>query len=114
MVALDLHYHTLKSFLKKNTLNSSECFCIGKTTSAFAKNFSNKIAIVVGDEWLGGNLSYHLQSRPRWFNSLSPDLKNFKFDGGVIYVGNANVLKSICPGKFGKIQLQGICMIGVR
>jgi len=78
------------------------------------KNFSNKIAIVVGDEWLGGNLSYHLQSRPRWFNSLSPDLKNLKFDGGVIYVGNADVLKSICPGKFGKIQLQGICMIGVR
>lgn len=33
----------IKSFLKKNTLNSSECFCIGKTTSAFAKNFSNKI-----------------------------------------------------------------------
>lgn len=33
----------IKSFLKKNTLNSSECFCIGKTTSAFAKNFSSKI-----------------------------------------------------------------------
>ena len=34
------------------------------------KNFTNKIALVVGDEWLGGNLSYHLQSRPRWFNNL--------------------------------------------
>ena len=78
------------------------------------KNFSNKIAIVVGDEWLGGNLSYHLQSRPRWFNNLSPELKNLKLDGGVIYTGNANVLKSICPGEFGKIQLQGICMIGTR
>jgi uroporphyrinogen-III synthase len=33
----------IKSFMKKNTLNSSECFCIGKTTSAFAKTFSNKI-----------------------------------------------------------------------
>ena len=33
----------IKSFVKKNTLNNSECFCIGKTTSAFAKNFSNKI-----------------------------------------------------------------------
>ena len=78
------------------------------------KNFSNKIAIVVGDEWLGGNLSYHLQSRPRWFNNLSPELKNLKLDGGVIYTGNPNILKSICPGEFGKIQLQGICMIGVR
>jgi len=33
----------IKSFMKQNTLNSSECFCIGKTTSAFAKNFSSKI-----------------------------------------------------------------------
>lgn len=33
----------IKSFMKKNTLNNSECFCIGKTTSTFAKNFSNKI-----------------------------------------------------------------------
>ena len=78
------------------------------------KNFTNKIAIVVGDEWLGGNLSYHLQSRPRWFNNLSPELKNLKLDGGVIYTGNARVLKSTCPGEFGKIQLQGICMIGTR
>ena len=78
------------------------------------KNFTNKIAIVVGDEWLGGNLSYHLHSRPRWFNNLSTELKNVKLDGGVIYTGNADVLKSICPGEFGKIQLQGICMIGAR
>ena len=78
------------------------------------KNFTNKIAIVVGDEWLGGNLSYHLQSRPRWFNSLNPELKNLNLDGGVIYTGNADVLKSICPGEFGKIRLQGICMIGIR
>ena len=78
------------------------------------KNFTNKISIVVGDEWLGGNLSYHLKSRPRWFNNLTPEIKNLKLDGGVIYTGNADVLKSICPGEFGKIQLQGICMIGTR
>ena len=78
------------------------------------KNFTNKIAVVVGDEWLGGNLSYHLQSRPRWFNNLSPQLKNLELDGGVIYTGNADVLKSVCPGEFGKIQLQGICMIGTK
>ena len=77
-------------------------------------NFNNKIAVVVGDEWLGGNLSYHLQSRPRWFNNLSPQLKDLKLDGGVIYTGNAKVLESVCPGEFGKIQLQGICMIGKK
>ena len=78
------------------------------------KNFTNEITIVVGDEWLGGNLSYHLQSRPQWFNNLSPKLKDLKLDGGVIYTGNAKVLKSVCPGEFGKIKLQGICMIGTR
>ena len=78
------------------------------------KNFTNRISVVVGDEWLGGNLSYHLKSRPRWFNNLSTEIKNLKLNGGVIYTGNAKVLKSICPGEFGKIQLQGICMIGVR
>jgi hypothetical protein len=32
----------------------------------------NDIKIVIGDEWFAGNLSYHLNSRPVWFN----DLKN--------------------------------------
>jgi len=82
--------------------------------SRWDKNFTNKIAIVVGDEWLGGNLSYHLQSRPQWFNNLDLKLKDLDLDGGVIYTGNADVLKSICPGEFGRIKLQGICMIGTR
>ena len=34
-------------------------------------NFINEIKIVVGDEWSAGNLSYHLESRPAWFNELS-------------------------------------------
>jgi 4-amino-4-deoxy-L-arabinose transferase-like glycosyltransferase len=78
------------------------------------KNFRNNIEIVVGDEWVAGNLSYHLQSRPKWFNNLNPKLKDLKIEGGVIYVGNANILKSVCPGEFGSIKRQGICMIGTR
>jgi len=78
------------------------------------KNFFNNITIIVGDEWVGGNLSYHLKSRPRWFNNLEPKLKDLKLNGGVIYVGNADVLKSVCPGEFGSIKKQGICMIGAR
>ena len=78
------------------------------------KNFVNNIAIVVGDEWVAGNLSYHLQSRPRWFNNLEPKLKDLKLNGGVIYTGNADILKSVCPGEFGSIKKQGICMIGMR
>jgi len=78
------------------------------------KNFRNNISIVVGDEWVAGNLSYHLQSRPKWFNNLSPRIEDLNIDGGVIYVGNKKILKSICPGEFGSIKLQGICMIGTR
>ena len=78
------------------------------------KNFTNSISIVVGDEWVAGNLSYHLQSRPKWFNTINSKLKDLKIEGGVIYVGNADILKSVCPGEFGSIKLQGICMIGAR
>ena len=74
------------------------------------RNYTNKIGFVIGDEWFGGNLSYHLKSRPIWFNELDPSL--IKSDKGVIYTGNAKVLKKICPGVFGSIRKQGICMIG--
>jgi len=81
------------------------------------KNFINEITIVVGDEWYGGNLSYHLKSRPKWFNSLDGKLVNINVDGGVIYIGNAKVIEKVCPFPvtiFGKIKSHGICMIGSR
>ena len=77
------------------------------------KNFSNEISIIVGDEWSGGNLSYHLDSRPKWFNSLD-NLKNINIEGGVVYAGNPEILKEVCPGVYGIIRPIGICMIGVR
>jgi len=78
------------------------------------KNFSNEIGIVVGDEWFGGNLSYHLSSRPKWFNKLDKNSENLGKEGGVIYTGNPKVLKEICPGVFGTIRPIGICMIGSK
>ena len=33
-------------------------------------------------------------------------------EGGVVYTGNADVLKQVCPGVYGKIKKQGFCMIG--
>ena len=80
--------------------------------SRWDKNFSNDISIVVGNEWLAGNLSYHLPSRPKWFNESVPS--DLNFNGGVIYVGNKNVLQNVCPGVFGSIKNQGICMIGSK
>ncbi len=82
--------------------------------SKWNDNFSNDIKIVVGDEWSAGNLSYHLSSRPTWFNNLKDKTKKIRDDQGVIYVGNPKILKKICPGVFGEIRPVGYCMIGKR
>ena len=66
----------------------------------------------MGDEWLGGNLSYHLKNRPIWFNNIQGKIENLDKSGGIVYTGNAEVLKQVCPGLYGKIKHQGFCMIG--
>ena len=78
------------------------------------KNFINEIKIVVGDEWAAGNLSYHLKSRPIWTSTLKNKISIIKNEQGVIYAGNPEILKKICPGIFGKIHPVGYCMIGKR
>jgi 4-amino-4-deoxy-L-arabinose transferase-like glycosyltransferase len=78
------------------------------------KNFVNKITVIVGDEWAGGNLSYHLNSRPKWFSSLDNNLKKIEPNAGFVYVGNPNVLKKVCPGEYGVIKPIGVCMIGIK
>ena len=76
--------------------------------------FHNEIKIVVGDEWYAGNLSYHLASRPSWVNDLKDKSLNITDNQGVIYTGNPEILKKICPGVFGTIKPVGYCMIGKR
>ena len=77
-------------------------------------NFVNEIKIVIGDEWSAGNLSYHLKSRPVWINDLGKKIMEIKDNQGVIYTGNPNILKKLCPGVFGTIKPVGYCMIGKR
>ena len=77
-------------------------------------NFRNEIKIVVGDEWAAGNLSYHLSSRPTWMQSLKNSISDTGLEGGVIYVGNPQILKKVCPGVFGVIRPSGYCMIGQK
>jgi 4-amino-4-deoxy-L-arabinose transferase-like glycosyltransferase len=78
------------------------------------QNFINDVKIIVGDEWSGGNLSYHLKTRPVWVNSLKKKASRVKETQGVIYIGNPKILKKICPGAFGVIKPVGYCMIGKR
>ena len=77
-------------------------------------NFVNKIGLVGGDEWYGGNLSYHLKNRPAWDNILEntkiSSLKNI--EDGFVLIGDAVILSKICSGIFVKIKTQGVCMIG--
>ncbi|MDA7583337.1 hypothetical protein N8698_03605, partial [Candidatus Pelagibacter sp.] len=40
-----------------------------KVQKEWDDNFIDEITVVTGDEWLAGNLSYHLKSRPVWNGS---------------------------------------------
>ncbi len=77
-------------------------------------NFKNEIKIVVGDEWSAGNLSYHLRSRPKWTDNLKKKAALIESNEGVIYAGNPQILKEVCPGVFGTIKPVGYCMIGQK
>ncbi len=77
-------------------------------------NFRNEIKVVIGDEWFAGNLSYHLESRPKWIIELKNDLKILDKNDGIIYAGNPKILQDICPGIYGTIKPVGYCMIGIK
>jgi len=78
--------------------------------------FINEIVLVAGDEWYGGNLSYHLKSRPKWDNILEEkgtvSLKDV--EGGFVIIGDPDTLIEICFGTFIKVEKQGICMVGKK
>ena len=39
-----------------------------KIQSVWNKKYKSEIEFVIGDEWYAGNLSYHLESRPKWIS----------------------------------------------
>jgi len=78
--------------------------------------FNNNIGLVGGDEWHGGNLSYHLSSRPKWNNILEKN-NNINFAetmDGFVLIGESDILNKICIGYFFEIENQGVCMIGKK
>ena len=77
------------------------------------KNFSGDIYTVVGYGWIDGwyaqNLSYHLQSRPKW----KPVLQN-KADEGIVWIKGYNEIKD-CIGVLYQIKpFNDICMFGKK
>ena len=79
-------------------------------------NFINKIGIVGGDEWHGGNLSYHLKDRPVWDNIFDDTKTSYSKNSndGFILIGDFATLSKICKGVFSQVKSQGICMIGKK
>ena len=47
-----------------------------KTQYAWGKNYHEPITVVLGDEWVAGNLSYHLKSRPIWEGTITKNKLN--------------------------------------
>ena len=69
-----------------------------------------------GNEWHGGNLSYHLKDRPIWDNIFEnikiSSLKNN--EDGFILIGDSGTLSEICNGIFVEMKTQAVCMIGKK
>ena len=47
-----------------------------KVQFAWSKNHKEPINVVLGDEWVAGNLSYHLKARPIWHGPITKDKLN--------------------------------------
>ena len=62
---------------------------------------------MIGNEWYAGNLSYHLESRPKW-KMQEPKKKNI----GTVWIQGFNEIKN-CTGILYQIEsLNDICMFG--
>ena len=72
--------------------------------------------MVGGDEWHGGNLFYHLKSRPEWDNIFkAKKITTLKSkEDGIVIIGDVDILSKICNGVFFKVENQGVCLIGIN
>ena len=72
-----------------------------------------KILIVEGNlreenqSFTDGGIKTHTES-------LKDSIASISSDEGVIYTGNPQILKKVCPGTFGVIRPVGYCMIGQK
>ena len=80
------------------------------------RNFKKPIDFVVGQAWWAGNLSYHLESRPKFVRGYL----NFKTNRigkkrGVVYIENkSSMLSKTCPGVSFITHSMYICMMETK
>ena len=84
-----------------------------KIQKQWDNNFSNKIEIVVGYGWIYGwyaqNLSYHLDSRPKWKAKLDKNI-----NVGTIWIKSFNEINN-CDGVLYQIEpYNDVCMVGKK
>ena len=59
--------YALVSIVKKDKRTDYQGKLIAeKVQKVWDKKYNTEIKLVYGDEWIAGNLSYHLKSRPKW------------------------------------------------
>ena len=64
-----------------------------KVQKKWDQEFNSSINVVLGNEWVAGNLSYHLKSRPKWIgfvNNENLDMLNQFLCVDDICVGRIN------------------------
>ena len=82
----------------------------------YGLRFNNNINYVVGQAWWAGNLSYNLDSRPKYIRGyLNFVNKKFKPNDGVVYIEDKDSkLTKSCPGVSFTIHTRYICMVGTK
>ena len=74
-----------------------------KVQESWDRNFDSNISYVSGDEWVAGNLSYHLKSRPKWVGQ-NIDMKS-KYKLSIVDVYKNNISEAI--SKIGYFKVYG-------
>jgi 4-amino-4-deoxy-L-arabinose transferase-like glycosyltransferase len=74
-----------------------------KVQESWDRNFDSNISYVSGDEWVAGNLSYHLKSRPKWVGQ-NIDMKS-KHKLSIVDVYKNNISEAI--SKIGYFKVYG-------
>ena len=67
------------------------------------QKFNSNISYVSGDEWVAGNLSYHLKSRPKWIGQ-NKDMKS-KYKLSIVDVFKNNISEAV--SKIGYFKVYG-------
>jgi len=73
------------------------------------KKYSTKITYVSGNEWIGGNLSYHLKSRPQWIGVKSKKKYKDRLGWEDLYLEDGTRIEDLknIPTKLGYFTIYG-------